>query len=109
MASEAGEKPFNALRWLREVRDRINEEIADMSGEDRVRHLLLYDDTSGTDGMLSVPEDILQEFPNPQHEELSPHLLSHEINGDIQAVCEADLLLKRHFIRPVTLPSVWRT
>ena len=34
MMSEPGEKKFDCVKWTREVRDRINEEIADMSGEE---------------------------------------------------------------------------
>ena len=32
MKTEADEKSFDVMKWLREVRDRINEEIAEMSG-----------------------------------------------------------------------------
>lgn len=34
MKSEPREKKFDCVKWTREVRDRINEEIADMSGEE---------------------------------------------------------------------------
>ncbi len=34
MKTKAGEKAFDCVKWTREVRDRINEEIADMSGAD---------------------------------------------------------------------------
>ena len=108
MASEAGEKPFDALRWTREVRDRLDDDVADMSAEDRFLHPLLSDDAPGTDG-LSMPEDTLQEPAKERGQELRTHFLGHEINGGVHAVCEADLLLKRNFIGPAILPSVWRT
>lgn len=108
MASEAGDKPFDVMRWLREVRDRLNDDLADMSAEDRFLHPLLSDDASGTDG-LSMPEDTLQEPAKERGQELRTHFLGHEINGGVHAVCEADLLLKRNAIRPVTLRSVWQT
>lgn len=34
METEPGEKKFDCVKWTREVRDRINEEIADLSGEE---------------------------------------------------------------------------
>ena len=34
MANGFGEKSFDVMKWLRETRDGINEEIADMSGEE---------------------------------------------------------------------------
>ena len=34
MKSEPTVKRFDCVKWTREVRDRINEEIADMSGEE---------------------------------------------------------------------------
>lgn len=34
MKNETAEQPFEVMKWLRETRDRINEEIADMSGEE---------------------------------------------------------------------------
>ncbi|WP_419167136.1 hypothetical protein [Candidatus Palauibacter sp.] len=32
--SDADEKSFDVMKWLRETRDRINEEIVDTSGEE---------------------------------------------------------------------------
>ena len=34
MKSESREKEFDCVKWTREVRDRINDQIADMSGEE---------------------------------------------------------------------------
>ena len=34
MNTETGEKGFDVMKWTREVRDRINDQIADMSGEE---------------------------------------------------------------------------
>lgn len=34
MKSETGEKPFDCVKWTREVRDQINAEIRDMSYEE---------------------------------------------------------------------------
>ena len=34
MTSESREKEFDCVKWTREVRDRINDQIADMSGEE---------------------------------------------------------------------------
>ena len=34
MKTETGPKSFKVMKWLRETRDQINEEIADMSGDE---------------------------------------------------------------------------
>ena len=46
MKSEPREKKFDCVKWTREVRDRINEQIADMSGEE-LREWLSQRPTAG--------------------------------------------------------------
>ena len=38
MKNETGEKPFDCMKWTREVRDQINAEIRDMSYEEERRY-----------------------------------------------------------------------
>lgn len=55
---------------------------------------LLYDCACGTGGMLTVAEDTLQEIAEKHGKQVATHLYGQEINGEIYAICKADLLLK---------------
>ena len=55
---------------------------------------LLYDGACGTGGMLTVGEDVLQQFAEERGKQVSTHLFGQEINAETYAICKADLLLK---------------
>ena len=55
---------------------------------------LLYDGACGTGGMLTVAEDVLQQFAKERGKQVSTHLFGQEINAETYAICKADLLLK---------------
>jgi type I restriction enzyme M protein len=55
---------------------------------------LLYDGASGTDGMLTVAKETLQQLAREHGKEVATHLYGQEINAETYAICEADLLLK---------------
>ena len=55
---------------------------------------LIYDGACGTGGMLTVAEDVLQQFAAERGKEVSTHLYGQEINAETYAICKADLLLK---------------
>jgi len=55
---------------------------------------LLYDDTCGTGGMLTIGEETLAELAAQHGKEVSIHLYGQEINPETYAITKADLLLK---------------
>jgi type I restriction enzyme M protein len=55
---------------------------------------LLYDDTCGTGGMLTVAEDRLIHLACKHGKEVSIHLFGQEVNAETYAIAKADLLLK---------------
>ena len=55
---------------------------------------LIYDGACGTGGMLTVAEDVLQQFAAERGKQVSTHLYGQEINAETYAICKADLLLK---------------
>ena len=55
---------------------------------------LIYDGACGTGGMLTVAEDVLQQFAAEHGKQVSTHLYGQEINAETYAICKADLLLK---------------
>lgn len=55
---------------------------------------LLYDCACGTGGMLTVAEETLQQIAQAHGKQVATHLYGQEINGEIYAICKADLLLK---------------
>jgi type I restriction enzyme M protein len=55
---------------------------------------LLYDGALGTDGMLTVAEETLQQLAKQHGKEVATHLYGQEINAETYAICKADLLLK---------------
>ena len=55
---------------------------------------LIYDGACGTGGMLTVAEDVLQQFATERGKQVSTHLYGQEINAETYAICKADLLLK---------------
>jgi type I restriction enzyme M protein len=55
---------------------------------------LVYDDTCGTGGMLTVAEERLQQLAQAHGKKPSIHLYGQEINPETYAITKADLLLK---------------
>ena len=55
---------------------------------------LLYDDTCGTGGMLTIAEDRLIHLACEHGKEVSIHLFGQEVNPETYAIAKADLLLK---------------
>ena len=55
---------------------------------------LLYDGACGTGGMLTVAEEILQEFAAARGKAVATHLYGQEVNAETYAIAKADFLLK---------------
>ena len=55
---------------------------------------LVYDDTCGTGGMLTVAEDVLGALAREQHKEAAIHHFGQEINPETYAITKSDLLPK---------------
>jgi len=55
---------------------------------------LLYDGACGTGGMLTVGEETLKHLAEEHGKQVSTHLFGQDINGEIYAICKADLLLQ---------------
>jgi type I restriction enzyme M protein len=55
---------------------------------------LVYDDATGTGGMLTVAEERLQKLAQEHDKEVTIHLYGQEVQPETYAIAKADLLLK---------------